>query len=380
MHKILQTVLLAGSLLTCATSYGQDSQIRFGAPFLIITPDAKSAGYGDQGAATTPDNNSQYWNPAKYVFATGRYGGSYSFTPWLKNIADDINLHYLSGFYKLDDRQSISASLRYFSLGEIPLTNDLGQGPNGETEPIISKSNEFSIDLAYSRKLSPNLSTSILFRYLRSDLIGNSSVQKLTGTEIASTFAADIALYYQKVAAQNEYACGVNISNIGPKISYSNLGEKSFIPTSLRIGVRYTRSLGEKSKISALLETSKLLVPTPDFKTNALGEKYDANADKSVVSALFSSFGDAPGGMSEELKEFTYSVGTEYCYANTVALRAGYFHESEMKGNRKFYTFGFGINYKIYSFDGSYLVPSSGGSNSPLNNTFRFSVGVQIPR
>lgn len=375
MYKIFQTGLIASLLLISAASNGQDSQIRIAAPFLTITPDARAAGYGDQGAATSPDNNSQFWNPAKYVFASNKYGGSYSFTPWLKNITDDINLHYLSGFYQIDNKQAISASLRYFSLGNISFKDNSGNTTSD------FKPNEFSIDVAYSRKLSESISAAVTFRYLRSDLTGNNAIPDLNiDTKAASTFAADIAVYYQKAVAKNEYALGVTISNIGSKISYSDVGEKSFIPTNLRIGARYTRAIGEKSKISALLETSKLLVPTPDFKTNALGEKYDANADKSVVSALFSSFGDAPGGMSEELKEFTYSVGTEYCYANTVALRAGYFHESEMKGNRKFYTFGFGINYKIYSFDGSYLVPSSGGSNSPLNNTFRFSVGVQIPR
>lgn len=376
MRKTLRTFFLFGSfLISVSNLFGQDNQINVGAPFLNITPDARAAGYGDQGAATSPDNNSQYWNPAKYAFANGRYGGSYSFTPWLKNITDDINLHYLSGFYKVDNKQTVSASLRYFSLGNISFRDVNG---NNTTD---FKPNEFSIDVAYSRKLAESLSASIAFRYLRSDLTGNNAIPDLNiDTKAASAFAADIAIYYQKVVGQNEYALGVNISNIGPKISYSNVGEKSFIPTNLRIGVRYTRSIGEKNKISGLLETSKLLVPTPNYKKDDMGNTYDANANKGIIDGIFSSFGDAPGGFNEELKEFVYSIGAEYSYANIIALRTGYFHESEMKGNRKFYTFGFGINYKMFTIDASYLVPSSGGRNNPLDNTFRFSLGFQIPK
>ncbi|WP_320052221.1 type IX secretion system outer membrane channel protein PorV [uncultured Acetobacteroides sp.] len=371
MHKKLRPFFLFGSFLISASNlFGQDNQISVGAPFLTITPDARAAGYGDQGAATSPDNNSQYWNPAKYAFANGKYGGSYSFTPWLKNITDDISLHYLSGYYKVDDKQTVSASLRYFSLGNITFTGNDG---NITTD---FKPNEFSIDVAYSRKLAESLSASIAFRYLRSDLTGNNAIPDLNiDTKAASAFAADIALYYQKVVGQNEYALGVNISNIGPKVSYSNVGEKSFIPTNLRVGVRYTRCVGEKSKVSGLLETSKLLVPTPDIENGV-----DKNANKGVLDGIFSSFGDAPGGFKEELKEFVYSIGAEYSYANTIALRAGYFHEAETKGNRKFYTFGFGINYKMFIIDASYLAPSNGGRNNPLDNTFRFSLGFQIPK
>jgi hypothetical protein len=371
MHKTLRSFsLFAAILISTSNLFGQDNPINVGAPFLTITPDARAAGYGDQGVATSPDNNSQYWNPAKYAFASSRYGGSYSFTPWLKNIADDINLHYLSGFYKVDDKQTVSASLRYFSLGNISFRDNSGYITTD------FKPNEFSIDVAYSRKLAESLSASIVFRYLRSDLTGSNSIPDLNiDTKAASAFAADIALYYQKIVAQNEYAFGVTISNIGPKISYSDAGEKSFIPTNLRIGARYTRSISEKSKISGLLETSKLLVPTPNIENGV-----DKNADKGVMDGIFSSFGDAPGGFSEELKEFVYSIGAEYSYANTVALRTGYFHEAATKGNRKFYTFGFGVNYKMFTIDASYLVPSSGGRNNPLDNTFRFSLGFQIPK
>ena len=368
---MLRSFLLAGSILIFSSNlFGQDSQINVGAPFLTITPDARSAGYGDQGAATSPDNSAQYWNPAKYTFSNSKFGGSYSFTPWLNNISDDISLHYLSGFYKVDERQAISASLRYFSLGNISFRDDYGN--------ITSdfKPNEFAIDLAYSRKLTGSLSASIAFRYLRSDLTGKTAIPDLNiDTKAASAFATDIAIYYQKQIEKNEYAFGVNISNIGPKISYSDVGDKSFIPTTLRIGARYTRSIGEKSKISGLLETSKLLVPTPVYENGI-----DKNTDKGVIDGIFSSFSDAPGGFSEELKEFVYSIGAEYSYANILALRSGYFHEAEMKGNRKFYTFGLGINYKMFSIDVSYLAPANGGRNNPLDNTFRFTLGFQIPK
>lgn len=371
MHTNFRSIFLAGILLFFASSlYGQDSQINIGAPFLTITPDARAAGYGDQGAATSPDNNAQYWNPAKYTFSNSKFGGAYSFTPWLKNISDDINLHFLSGFYKVDERQAVSASLRYFSLGNISF-RDINDNVINDFKP-----NEFAFDIAYSRKLTGSLSAAIAFRYLRSDLTGSNSIPDLNiDTKAASAFAADIALYYQKQIEKNEYAAGVTISNIGPKISYSDIGDKSFIPTTLRIGARYTRTVGNKSKISGLLETSKLLIPTPAYENGT-----DRNADKGVIDGIFSSFSDAPGGLSEELKEFVYSIGAEYSYANILALRTGYFHEAEIKGNRKFFTYGLGVNYRMFTFDISYLAPANGGRNNPLDNTFRFALGFQIPK
>lgn len=376
--KIMQRLylLISAIIIGIPSLYGQDKQIKVGAPFLNITPDARSAGYGDQGAATTPDNFSQFWNPAKYIFTEKSYGAAYSYTPWLKNIANDIALHSLSGFYKFDNNQVVSASLRYFSIGEIPLRSESGQDPGGQA--LVAKPNEFAFDVAYSRKLGESFSTSVTFRYFRSDLTGGVSIpdiQGITDIKTASSFAADIAAYYFRQLGKGELAVGGSISNIGPKISYSKDGDKSFIPTNLRIGARYTLPVGQKSKISALLETAKLLVPTPDIDQNGK----DKNADKSVVSGIFSSFADAPGGFKEEMNEFVYSAGLEYTYANTLALRSGYFNENKEKGNRKFFTFGLGVTYNIFTIDASYLVPSSSGSNSPLDNTFRFSLGIQMP-
>lgn len=374
MQKMLRPLLAISAIaLLSSNLYGQENAIKVGATFLMITPDARSAGYGDQGVATSPDNYSQFWNPSKYTFSSNKYGASYSYTPWLKNITDDISLHNLTGFYKIDKRQAISASIRYFSLGNISFKDNY----NNITSDF--KPNEFAIDAAYSMKLSESLSAAIAFRYLRSDLTGSNAIPDLNiETKAASAFAADISLYYQKALGKNEVAFGLSISNIGSKISYSNVGDKSFIPTNLRLGARYTRSVGEKSKVSGLFEAAKLLVPTPNIKTNELGNTYDANASKGVLDGIFSSFSDAPGGFSEEMREIVYSIGLEYNYANSFAFRSGYFHEAQSKGNRKFYTFGIGANYNIFSIDASYLVPASGGRNNPLDNTFRFSLGVAI--
>lgn len=368
MQNQIRTFLFCAFLVLSSTGiFAQDNQVKIGAPFLIIAPDARSAGYGDQGAATSADNNSQFWNPAKYIFSGSSTGASYTFTPWLKNSADDINLHFLSGFYKIGDKQAVSASLRYFSLGTIPFT-DISGNKTGEFG-----ANEFALDAAYSRKLSENLSAAVSFRYLRSDLTGNNASTSTYETKAASTFAADIALYYQRKLEVNEVAFGVNISNLGTKISYSDNGEKSFIPSNLRLGARYTFNISELHKLSLLAETSKLLVPTPKYENGV-----DKNADKTVLEGIFTSFGDAPGGFKEEMKEFVYSLGAEYTYAKTISLRSGYFHEAQSKGNRKYFTFGLGANYKSFIFDIAYLVPTNSGSNNPLDNTLRFSVGFQM--
>ena len=352
----------------------ESNQIIVGAPFLTIAPDSRAAGYGDQGAATNADNNSQFWNPAKYPFTQYKGGATYTYTPWLKNIADGINLHSIAGFYKFNDKQAISASVRYFTIGEIPINDEMGNNFGN----AVMKPNDFAVDLGYSRKLSDNFSAAIVFRFLRSDLTGGSSVPSIGGVAIdskaASSVAADIAVYYNKIyTSKNVLAFGLTISNLGPKISYSDNGDKIFIPTNLRIGGRYTFNIGEKNQLSALLETTKLLVPTPDYK-----DGINVNADKTVLEGIFSSFGDAPGGFSEEMKEFTYSVGLEYALYNTFMARTGYFHESKMKGNRQFVTFGIGAKYRVFEIDAAYLVPTSSGNTSPLDNTFRFSVGVQL--
>lgn len=376
MQKQFFSLLLFGAITFSTTNTNaQENAIKIGAPFLTITPDARAAGYGDQGVATSADNNSQYWNPAKFVTSDYYTGISYTNTPWLKNVADGINLHYLSGFYKFKDKQTISASLRYFSLGDISFRDKDGNLTN------TFKPNEFAIDVAYARMLSENLSTSITFRYLRSDLTGSSSVPDLSmDLKAASSFAADIAVYYVKKLDTKEIALGASISNIGTKISYSNIGDKSFIPTNLRLGARYTFAIGAKNKFSILAETAKLLVPTPNIVTDSNGNTYDKNADKTVLDGIFGSFSDAPGGFSEEMKEFVYSLGVECQIQDLVSLRTGYFHESEMKGNRKYITAGFGLKYKFASFDFAYLFPTSSSGSNPFENTLRFAVGFQLTK
>lgn len=359
-------------LMSISVNAQEGGQIEIAAPFLTITPDSRAAGFGDQGAATTADNNSQFWNPAKYLFASYKGGVSYTYTPWLKNVASGINLHNIAGFYKVDGRQAVSASLRYFSIGDIPIW-DINGNVVKEFKP-----NEFAVDLAYSRKLSEHLSGSVAFRFIRSDLTGGISIPNVSGnageSNSVSSVAADVALYYQRVLANNnEFALGLNLSNLGPKVSYSSSSEKAFIPATFRLGGRYTFNLNAQNKISALIETSKLMVPSPNYKNGV-----NTNADKTVLEGVFSSFGDAPGGFSEELKEFTYSIGAEYYYANRFGVRTGYFHESQMKGNRKFFTFGVGVNYNIFAIDLAYLAPTNSGSNNPLGNTIRFTVGAQI--
>lgn len=357
----------------CFCSFGAlgqaDRAIRYGAPFLTIAPDARAAGLGDQGVASAPDNNSQYWNAAKYLFADTRMGATYTYTPWLQNITDNVYLNSLTGFYKLDDKQAVSGSLRYLSLGDLTI-NDLSGNYVRSFKP-----NEFAFDFGYSRRLGEKISASVSFRYLYSNLTGNASVPNLSvDTKAVSSVGADIGVYSQHAVGNNEFGWGASICNIGPKISYSNSGSKWFQPTTLRLGLRYTIKVNENHQISFLGETAKLLVPSPDYNSNGV----DLNADKSVIGGMFSSFGDSKGGFSGEMKEFVYSLGAEYCYQKSLAVRTGYFNESKEQGNRKFVTFGLGLNYKQMLIDLSYLVQTSGGSNSPLDNTLRASLGIRL--
>ena len=346
--------------------------IKIGTPFLTIAPDARGAAIGDQGVAGFADNNSQYWNPSKYVFTDTKGGGSFTYTPWLNGTSSGMSLCYLAGYYKLDDIQALSASLRYFTMGSADFTDN-------DNNPISTfKPNEFSIDIAYSRKFTKNLSSALAFKYIRSDIAGNIE-QNAVVSKAASSFAADISLFYQSSSYsrynQSEYAFGIIISNIGPKITYSNNDEhKAFLPTSLRIGGRYTAEIQRDHKLSGLLEIGKLLVPTPDYDENGINK----NANKTVVEGIFSSFGDAPGGFSEEIKEYTLSVGGEYSFQNKFFARLGYFNESKMKGNRKFFSIGAGLKYSVMVLDLSYLIPTADAGINPLANTFRITLGTEL--
>lgn len=371
MKRNIKNALCIASLLLAATPINLFAQnagdglniINTAVPFLTITPDARGAGYGDQGVATKADNNSQFWNPAKYVWANAKGGASYSYTPWLRNLSKGMNVNYLAGYYQIDDKQAVSASFRYFAMGEVAITDN-----NGSLTKNFNP-NEFSVDAAYSRKLSPHLSASIGFRYISSNIAGD-----VEGTKAGSSFATDLGVYYQKDLGKNQMAFGASIANVGSKISYGDNAQKSYLPTNLRLGARYNFAIDENNSIAALFETTKLLVPTTNIDTNMV----NTNANKSTIGGIFSSFSDAPGGFSEELKEFTYSIGTEYAYQNMVMLRGGYYHQAKMKGNNQFYTIGAGLKYKFAILDFAYLIPSSESGNNPLAHTFRFSLGLNI--
>jgi hypothetical protein len=353
---------LTGGLNTITTSV----------PFLLISPDSKAGAMGDVGVATTPDANSMHWNPAKYAFVDDDMGFSMSYVPWLRALVPDINLSYLAGYRKLNDNEAIGMELRYFSLGDITFTNITGDVV-GQYKP-----SEFALGTAYSRKLSDNFSLAIAGRYIYSNLTGGQSAGGIP-TVAGQSIAADIAGYYTKpirISGKDlDLAIGGNISNIGSKIAYTETSIRDFIPINLRLGTALGADFDDYNKMSFAFDINKLLVPTPPIVAD--GEiKLGKSPDVGVVSGIFQSFGDAPGGFSEEMREINYSVGTEYWYADQFAIRAGYFFEHYTKGDRKFFTFGSGVKYSTFILDFSYLVNanSDAGVTSPLANTMRFSM------
>lgn len=344
-------------------------------PFLRISPDARSGAMGDVGLAISPDANAQFWNVSKLPFATKKYGISATYTPWLKDLVPDIFLAYLSGYAKFgeNDNQAISASLRYFSLGEINYT-DINAQPLGTGKP-----NEFSFDLGYSRKLSPYLSTGLAFRYIHSAIASGLAANSNVNYKPGNAFGADLGIYYSKTKELDEFRAttfnfGAAITNLGTKISYSNT-RKDFIPINLGLGAAYTYKADEYNAITVALDINKLMVPTPQDSSSTPGVKKYYIPEKTVVSGVFSSFGDAPGGFSEELKEYQISLGAEYWYQNQFAVRAGYFYENKDKGDRRYFTCGLGVRYNVFNLNFAYLVPSGSGINrNPLSNTLRFSL------
>ena len=344
-------------------------------PFLNIAPESRADGMGDAGVAISPDINSQHWNPAKYAFIDGSMGVSFSFTPWLRELVNDINMYYLSYYYRLGDMQTLSASLRYFSLGNISFTDESGN-VQFEAQP-----NEFAFDLAYSRVLSDHFSGAVAFRYIRSDLSNGYSSPGGGGAQLqaGNSFAADVAFYYRtswtNSRKESEFTAGINISNIGSKISYDGGTTKEFIPTNLKLGVAYRMELDEYNELTATVDINKLLVPSELSIPNDTTATSD---NTSVISAMFTSFSDAPGGFSEELQEIKISGGIEYWYNKQFALRAGYHHENENKGNRKFATVGLGLRFNIFSIDASYIIAMQ--ANNPLANTIRFSLGFDLSK
>jgi hypothetical protein len=341
-------------------------------PFLTITPDSRHGAMGDVGVATSPDANSQYLNPSKYAFTEGKFGFSLSYTPWLRQLVSDINLAYLSGYYRIDNNQVIASSLRFFSMGDITLT---GQDQN--TLATVSPS-EFALDFSYSRKLSDKLSGGIALRYIRSDLSGGiGEVAYSPG----NAFATDVSFYYINrwggEGTSKSFAAGINLSNIGSKISYDQGSNKEFLPANMRLGASFTKEFDNYNSFSISMDLNKLLVPTPKTQLIYMNDGSvivlpDNTSNKSVISSIFGSFTDAPGGLKEELQEITISTGVEYWYNKQFALRAGYFGEAQNKGNRKFFTAGVGVKMNIAAIDFSYVIPVQ--RNNPLANTIRFTL------
>jgi hypothetical protein len=338
-------------------------------PFLRISPDARAGGMGDLGVATSADANSQFYNVAKYTFAKQPTGLGVTYTPWLKDLGlNDVYLASLAGYYQLDETQAISGSLRYFSLGNIQFTDNLGNDLNS------FRPREFALDAGYSRKLSENLSLGVALRYINSNLAGGQAVNGVS-YKAGNAVAGDIGLYYNGEGEDGSgFAAGLALTNLGSKISYtSDATQKDFIPANFALGATYTFVNNEVNKLTFGVDIHKLMVPTPP----ALGDSAGLvnYRTKGVVGSWFSSFGDAPGGGAEELREFSFSAGGEFTYNEQFAVRAGYFYENPTKGNRQYFSLGAGIKYSSFGINLSYLIPSGSGVNrNPLSNTIRFSL------
>lgn len=368
--------LLLMSFLAFATTIKADGEkdkfnpVSTAVNSLKIGPDARAGGLGDIGAATDPDVNSQAWNPAKYPFCISRAGIAVNYTPWLRKIVNDIDLAYVAGYMRLGDYTAISSSLRYFSLGEVDA------GENMSIKPY-----EMAFDIGVSRMLSENFSAAIALRYIRSDLSRNYS----DDTKPGNAFAADVAMYYNKYVVMGSRECqlglGLNISNIGSKMKFGD-ENTYFIPTNLRLGVNYLIPINEYNKIAFGLDLNKLLVPTmPRQKDDESGEDYQQRLQKdyfdmSPITGIFKSFGDAPGGFSEELKEIQWSFGVEYTYNDKFILRAGYHDEDKDKSNRKYFTVGAGFRMNVFSIDAGYVLSTA--ASNPLDQTLRVSLAFDF--
>lgn len=338
-----------------------------------IAPDARSAGMGDVGAATDPDVVSQYWNPAKYPFNISRAGVAINYTPWLRQLVSDIDLAYVAGYYRIGDYSAVSASLRYFSLGEVQMLNE---------ENLTINPYEMSFDVAYSLMLSEHFSLGAAVRWIYSDL----TYDFTSDTAPGSAFAADLSCYYQNYLNIGERECqlglGLNISNIGSKISFGGDNNSEFIPTNMRLGASLMVPIDEYNRFTIAADANKLLVPTyPKQNEGESTEAYQERVQKdyydvSSISGIFKSFGDAPGGFKEELQEIQWSVGAEYIYHDKFALRAGYHHESEDKGNRKYFTVGAGFKMSVFSLDAGYVIATA--KSNPLDQTLRFSLSFDM--
>lgn len=370
---LLGTILIGNSLW--AQDQTRDRVITTAVPFLLVAADARAAGMADQGVATSPDVFSQQWNPAKYAFASRENGVAVSYTPYLSEIVNDIFLGSLNYYNRINERSAAAASLRYFSLGSIETRGSF------EEIPLLVNPNELTFDVSYALRLSETFSMAVAGRYLRSDL----GLQDNEDLGAASTFGVDVGAYFQsrEIAMSGfdgRWRLGANISNVGPKMKYDDAGQENFIPTNLKFGAGFDFIFDMDNRLGTYLEFNKLLVPTPqDFDGDGDIDAEDDEEYNNIgsIEGIFKSFGDAPDGFSEELKEVTWALGAEYWYQDKFALRAGYFNESQEKGFRKFFSVGAGFAYESVIIDASYLFSTS-SVPSPLEGTLRFGLSFNF--
>jgi len=416
MRKIMRNKTLVLMLMLLVSGFNSFSQsnltnldgrrnvVTTAVPFLMITPDSRSGALGDAGVALPPDANSIHWNPAKLAFVENPLGLSLSYVPWLKALVPDINLSYLSMYSKIDEMSTFGASLRYFSLGDITFTNDFGEYM-GDFRP-----HELAADAAYARKLSETFSLGLALRFIYSNLAGNIPLPGGTETKPGIAFSGDISTYWQpepfKVGGKDaDLAVGMNISNVGSRITYTDETDRDFIPINLRLGAYFNYHIDNFNKIALVADLDKLLVPTtPIYMVDSFGNPQinngipvlhsGKNPDVPVIQGMVQSFFDAPGVidtttntvvkgsiLKEEIREISPAVGVEYWYDDQIAARVGYFYEHESKGNRQYLTLGIGIRYTVFNLDVSYLIPTNNkyaSQTSPLENTVRFSLQFNL--
>ncbi len=358
-----------------AQSSGTLNAIQTAVPFLTIAPDSRAGAMGDVGVATSPDCFSLHWNASKYAFIDGKAGVALSYSPWLRTLVPDMNIAYLTGYYRFDSKQTVAASLTYNSFGEVQFTDEFGNIINN------FKANEFAVDAAYARLFSDHFSGGIALRFIYSNLTGGIPANG-TETKPGISFAADISGYYntdiELSGHTGQVAAGLNFSNIGAKLSYTDSQDPDFIPMNMRLGTSGTLNLDSYNSVTLSLDLNKLLVPTPPKYDMVTKDSIIAGKDPrvSVPTAIFQSFYDAPGGFKEELREITYSFGAEYWYNKQFAIRCGYFYEDASKGNRKYFTAGAGVRMNIFALDFSYLMPMA--QNNPLARTIRFTLSFDF--
>ena len=382
MNRTCKFFLTAVAALLTLTAGAQDKEDMFNPVNTSVTsqtiaPDARAAGMGDVGAATDPDVVSQYWNPAKYPFTISRAGVALNYTPWLRQLVSDMDLAYLVGYYRIGDYSAVSGSLRYFSLGEVMTSSSLDGANDMTINPY-----EMSLDLAYSLMLSEKFSLAAAVRWIYSDL----TYDYTEDTSPGSAFAADVSLYYQNYlnlgARECQVGLGLNVSNIGSKITFGGDDHSEFIPTNLRLGASLMIPVDEYNRFTIAADANKLLVPTyPKQMEEETSQEYQDRLEKeyfdvSSISGIFKSFNDAPNGMKEELQEIQWSVGAEYVYHDQFSVRAGYHHESANKGNRKYFTVGAGFRMSVFSLDAGYVIATA--KSNPLDQTLRFTLSFDM--